>query len=416
MIKCYLVFVILFLSLFSYSQENTVTLLVSGRGTNPDIARKSALRNAIEQAFGVFISTKTELINEELVNDEITSISNGNIQKFEPISECQLPDGSYASTLKATVSVTKLRSFCESKGMVVEISGSLLAFNIEQIELMRKNEVACIKNLISSFSSFKNKIFDVKVSVHGNPLPKGSTLYMPLIVELTFNENIAIVKDNVYKTLRALSLTKESVNDYVQLKQSVYPVCVSITDNEFDYFLLRNKESIDVLKNSFYELFTFDFCVYINDNQDDCIKIKGINNKKLLPAASISSYYDKIFDFVMYGQPMFYVNVPEISHFIGVRHKSSFLDSYSNVRGAVKSEFSAESLRFVKKIQNKMKDIPIGNEFSKQMDGYKGLVNVGHVFTLNQVNPKDVYCTYWFYDMQFIDELKKIKKYSVRLF
>jgi hypothetical protein len=48
------------------------------------------LRSAIEQAFGAFISSKTEILNDNLVKDEIVSVSNGNIQKFEVLSEAQI--------------------------------------------------------------------------------------------------------------------------------------------------------------------------------------------------------------------------------------------------------------------------------------------------------------------------------------
>ena len=74
------------LNFSSYAQEDkTVTLTVNGQGTTLEEARQSALRSAIEQAFGVFISSNTEILNDELIKDEIVSVSNGNIQKFEII-------------------------------------------------------------------------------------------------------------------------------------------------------------------------------------------------------------------------------------------------------------------------------------------------------------------------------------------
>ncbi len=94
----------------SFAQEaNTVTLTVSGQGKTQDDAKQNALRNAIEQAFGTFISSNTEILNDELVKDEIVSIANGNIQKFEVISEVEVPEAGHATTLKVTVSVTKGR-------------------------------------------------------------------------------------------------------------------------------------------------------------------------------------------------------------------------------------------------------------------------------------------------------------------
>src|SRR3972149_8863077 len=97
------------LSLIIFAQEDkSVTLIVTGEGKIKDDAKQSALRNAIEQAFGTFISSKTDILNDELIKDEIILVSNGNIQKYEMISEGQLPDGSFYGTLKATVSISKL--------------------------------------------------------------------------------------------------------------------------------------------------------------------------------------------------------------------------------------------------------------------------------------------------------------------
>ena len=120
----------------AYSQDDkTATLTVSAQGQTISEAKQNALRVAIEQAFGAFISSNTEILNDELIKDEIVSVSNGNIQDYEVISEVELPNSGYATTLKATVSVTKLTSFVESKGGIVEFKGGLFAVNMMQQEL-----------------------------------------------------------------------------------------------------------------------------------------------------------------------------------------------------------------------------------------------------------------------------------------
>ena len=67
-----LLFLVLLLSLSINAQDDkTVTLNVSGTGKNLEDAKTNALRSAIEQAFGAFISSKTEILNDNLVKDEI---------------------------------------------------------------------------------------------------------------------------------------------------------------------------------------------------------------------------------------------------------------------------------------------------------------------------------------------------------
>ena len=84
--KKYILLTLCFLfygSQFAQTEEKTVLLNVSGQGSSLENARQSALRTAIEQAFGTFISAKTEILNDEMVSDQITSVSAGNIQSFE---------------------------------------------------------------------------------------------------------------------------------------------------------------------------------------------------------------------------------------------------------------------------------------------------------------------------------------------
>lgn len=62
-----------------------VTLTVSSDGSTKEEATKNALRSAIEQAYGVFVSANTTILNDELVKDEIVTVSNGSIKDYKEI-------------------------------------------------------------------------------------------------------------------------------------------------------------------------------------------------------------------------------------------------------------------------------------------------------------------------------------------
>lgn len=79
------------LSIFA-QEEKTVEFTTTGTGKTKDIVIHTALRSAIEQAFGVFNSSKTEVLNDELLTDQIISVSNGNIQQYDIISEIPIDD------------------------------------------------------------------------------------------------------------------------------------------------------------------------------------------------------------------------------------------------------------------------------------------------------------------------------------
>jgi hypothetical protein len=134
------------LNTFSQTDGKDVSITASGSGKTQDEAKKSALRSAIEQAFGAFISSKTEIFNDHVVADQMSSVSSGNIQSFTILNESQLPDKSWASTIRATVSVSKLTSFVQSKGISVEIKGGLFAVNIKQQMLNEQGEYNSLLN------------------------------------------------------------------------------------------------------------------------------------------------------------------------------------------------------------------------------------------------------------------------------
>ena len=74
--------VVLCMATCTICAQNEVSLVVSGEGKNKEEATFNALRSAIEQAYGTFVSANTTILNDQLVADEIVSLSSGNIKKY----------------------------------------------------------------------------------------------------------------------------------------------------------------------------------------------------------------------------------------------------------------------------------------------------------------------------------------------
>lgn len=256
-----ILFLIVMLSNFMLTAQDdkTVTLTVLGTGKNLEEAKFNALRSAIEQAFGAFISSKTEILNDNLVKDEVVSVANGNIQNFEIISEIQIPSGDYVTTLKATVSVTKLTSFVESKGVTVEFKGSLFAFNANQQILNEQNEIIAIKRLREIVKNMTKNSFDYFIKAYEPESINGSSdnFKIPLEISVVANENLINIFNIIYSTLKGLSLSDEEAEDYKRIKKSIYPITIGLTEEtikrnrkkiEASQIILRKKESaIDIL-------------------------------------------------------------------------------------------------------------------------------------------------------------------------
>ena len=248
---------------YTYAQdaEKTITLVVNGQGKTKDEAKQNALRSAIEQAFGVFISSKTEILNDNLIKDEIVSLANGNIQKYEVISEVSLPDNGYATTLNATVSVAKLISFVESKGFAVEFKGSLFGANMRLQSMNELSELKSILILCESTDKILSKSLDYKiiveepkktVAIDRNFNPKSDEYFIPITVKVSTNDNFNTFLDYFFKNIKSLSMSANEINDYKKINKKFFIFQMEnpkTVKSEFFYF--RNPETVLAIQNLF---------------------------------------------------------------------------------------------------------------------------------------------------------------------
>ncbi len=163
----YILIVLFVLSVFKLNAQkiDDVTLIVSGTGVTKEEATMNALRSAIEQTYGTFVSANTQLLNDELVKDEIVTVSSGNIKKYDEVAYSTLTNGLHSVTLYATVSISKLINYAHSKGTtVVEVNGALISNNIKLKALYEKNKKIAIDNMIAQLSEIPN-LFDLKLSL-----------------------------------------------------------------------------------------------------------------------------------------------------------------------------------------------------------------------------------------------------------
>jgi hypothetical protein len=281
-------------------QDKTVILTVSGQGKTQDEAKQNAFRSAIEQAFGTFISSKTDILNDNLVKDEIVSVANGNIQKFEVISEVLIPNGGYATTLKATVSVTKLTSFVESKGVAVEFKGGLLSANVKQQMLNEKNEQQAVSDILFILKELIDKSFDYNISSGTPKVIDGNNQNwnIPIIITVKTNKNFLNMYNYLNKTLTSLSLNESEVNDYNALNKETYLIYLEEPKRPLKAVYLRTQTSYEKIIT---ELTTY-FCksmlsIKIEDNAGQYSFSPNLNlrdlNSSFLPINFISKYASK---------------------------------------------------------------------------------------------------------------------------
>lgn len=130
------------------SEKDEITLTVTSDGQTKDDAIKNALRTAIEQAYGAFVSANTTIFNDELVKDEIVTVSNGSIKEYKEIASAQIENGSYSVTLSATVSLPHLITYAKNHGSECEFAGNTFGMEMKLFKIQKENELKALYNSI----------------------------------------------------------------------------------------------------------------------------------------------------------------------------------------------------------------------------------------------------------------------------
>ena len=222
--KLILIFTLLINIACIAQEDKTVTLTVSGTGKTIEEAKTNALRSAIEQAFGAFISSKTEILNDNLVKDEIVSVANGNVQKYDVVSQVELPNVGFAITLSATVSISKLTFFAESKGVEVEYKGGMFAQNIKLQKLNEQSEEKATKNLIEVYIQLLESSFDFNLITSDPVLVQGqSDIYkINFTVKTIANDNYNKFINYFKETLSKVQAINEEATNFIKVGKPIY--------------------------------------------------------------------------------------------------------------------------------------------------------------------------------------------------
>jgi len=238
------------LKLSAQTDSKDVSITASGSGTTLENAKQAALRSATEQAFGAFISSKTEMFNDQVVADQMASVSSGNIKSYEVLNQDQLPDGRWGVTLKTIVSVDKLTSFVEAKGIAIEIKGSMFALNIKQQLLNEQGEIKAVAEMVGLLHEPMQMSFDyvIKSSEPKSLDAESKNWEIPLNVIATCNKNIDFCANYFKKTLAAISLSSAEVETYKSLNKQVFEVEVNYQNQKIRYNL-RKELSIKAIKS-----------------------------------------------------------------------------------------------------------------------------------------------------------------------
>ena len=146
------------------TKTDVIELTVTGSGITKDLAIQNALRNSLEQSFGAFISSKTEILNDVMIKDEITSISTGNVVDFKVISHVKNQD-LHSVVVKSNVSLSSFSNYIQSKGHNVVFDSESFSLKIKLQEFNIKSEEKAVKDILVVFKKMVKKSIEFKVLI-----------------------------------------------------------------------------------------------------------------------------------------------------------------------------------------------------------------------------------------------------------
>lgn len=197
------------------TEKDEVLLVVSGAGATKEDATKAALRCAIELTFGTFVSSNTNILNDNIIKDEIVTISSGNIKSYKYIS-ANNTYGNWEVTIQAVVSINKLVSYTKQKGGQTELAGNAFAMDVKLKRLYKQNEETAFNNLIIQLEKLVPRMFDYSINVE-SPIYTGykDRYSCDICITMTSNNNYKSVRNLIWNTIDALCLkSEEEITDY----------------------------------------------------------------------------------------------------------------------------------------------------------------------------------------------------------
>ena len=199
----------------TFAQVNEVTLTVIGTGVNEEQATLQALRSAIEQSFGTFVSANTTILNDKLIQDEIVSVSNGNVKEYKKLAVATLPNNQVSVSLTATVSINKLISYAKSKGSRAEFAGQTYAANAKLIRLKAQSTEKAIKLMTQQLEQISKDMFDFEIQLSKPVLrdinPFGKVYYFDCNINIKSNIASTNFFNLFHKTIENLTLSPQEI-------------------------------------------------------------------------------------------------------------------------------------------------------------------------------------------------------------
>ena len=211
-----------------------------GQGKTYAEAIRNAQRSAVEQVDNKIFSSST-VKGDDLVNDEIMSISAGYIEDSEIINSDQLSDGSWEIKIMAKVSESRKKNYFKkdlNKGIVID--NFALSSMIKDREKNKLNEEKKILQLCQNeFDRFIKESIVFDYELVKNFFNSNSNKWdVQIRVDWSLNQNYSNFQDNFWSSINQLAITDDALKIYEKYGFPFY---------KFGNIYLRSQKSINIV-------------------------------------------------------------------------------------------------------------------------------------------------------------------------
>jgi hypothetical protein len=202
------------------AMEGEKKVVADGYGASPELALNKALQNAVEQVAGSYVSSITEIENDEIIKDELLSLSHGFIKEYRKLSESKFDD-EYKVVVAAIIVEKQVIKRLEASGVAVKYQTSGMVSDLKAWDRMKEEEYQMAKAL---FDVHEMKNYGIIWDYHlrmGEPQRSGTNYSIKGVLSAQTNANYSIEFYNLKRILSELALETEEMKYQIPVSHSV---------------------------------------------------------------------------------------------------------------------------------------------------------------------------------------------------
>lgn len=229
--KRFIIFLFLYITCIN-CYCNDVMIKSSGSGRNKQEATLSALRFALADAYGTYISSRSSINTDDLFTDETVMVTNGYIKSYKEIN---YNESTKTITLNVIVSIDKLNKYVNNHGSSVSINGASLIANKDVACSNNKSVHISFNHVLEKLTDISTKCYNYKLDID-EPIIYGNKVILNIRIKCIDN----ITQQNTFKTIynKALYDAYEHYdisNEYVKFQINKFNEAVN-TITRLGYF------------------------------------------------------------------------------------------------------------------------------------------------------------------------------------